>query len=179
VSAPTEVAPRPALDAETRRRLAAIDPWAGKLVKVLDELIPIPGTQQKVGLDAILGFVLPGVGDVVTGASSVTMLFLAIKHRLPTVAIGRMVVNIFIDMIAGSVPVVGDLFDLFFRSNRRNLDLIEAYQGDPTKEPTRADYALVGLGLLFVAISIALPFLFWGTVGTALALAAKQLLGGG
>lgn len=168
---------RPALDAETKRRLAEIDPWAGKMVRLLDELIPIPGTNQKVGVDGIIGLFLPGAGDLVTGAGSVAMLFLAIKHRIPTVVLGRMIVNIFVDMLAGTIPIAGDLFDIFFRSNRRNLDLIEAYKGDPSKKPATIDYVLVAVGLALVAASIAIPFLVWGTIGTAAYLAVRELLG--
>ncbi len=169
--------PFPTLDADTKRRLAAIDPWAGKLVRVLDELIPIPGTNQKVGVDAIVGFFLPGAGDLITGAGSISMLFLALKHRIPTVVLGRMIVNIFVDMLAGTIPVAGDLFDVFFRSNRRNLDLIEAYKGDPSKKPSTVDYVLVAVGLGLVALSVVLPFLIWGTIGTAAYLAVRELLG--
>lgn len=169
--------PRQPLDEATKARIAQLDPWAGKMVRLLDELIPIPGTNQKVGVDGIIGLFIPGAGDVITGIGSIAMLFLAIKHRVPTVAIGRMLVNIFVDMLAGLIPVVGDIFDIFFRSNRRNLDLIEAYRSDPSKRPTTLDYALVGVGLALVVCSVAIPLLVWGTVGTAAFLALRELLG--
>jgi hypothetical protein len=136
--------------------------WADKFVRVLDDGVRIPGTQIRFGLDAILGFFLPTVGDVVTGASSVALLFLALRERVPTVAIGRMLINIFLDTVIGSIPFVGDLFDVFFRANRRNLEIIERYHSDPDASPSVLDYALVVGGLLLIVLSIALPFVFAG-----------------
>jgi len=143
--------------------------WAEKLVRVLDDGIRIPGTDFRFGLDAIIGFLFPSAGDVITGAGSLSLLFLAVKERVPTVVIGRMVVNIAIDTIVGTVPLLGDAFDLFWKSNRKNLELIERYRDDPDAKPSAADYLLVGTGVLLVAASIALPLLFMWLVGAGVA----------
>ena len=132
-------------------------PWAERLVKLTDEFIRIPGTDIHIGLDPIIGFLLPGAGDVITGASSISLLFLALKERIPTVAIGRMVVNILVDTIVGSVPIAGDAFDVIWRSNRKNLEIIQQYKDDPKAEPSRLDYALVYGGIGLVMLSIAIP----------------------
>ena len=86
-----------------------------------------------------------------------------------------MLVNIFFDMILGAVPFVGDVFDVFFRSNRRNLDLIEKYRTDPSAKPSKADYVLVALGVTMALVTIALPFLIWGTVGAGLVAGLREL----
>lgn len=144
----------------------AIAPWAEKLVRGLDEIVRIPGTKIGIGLDPILGFFLPGAGDFATGAGSVALLFLALKHRIPTVVIGKMVMNIAIDTAVGTVPIVGDLFDLLFKSNRRNLDLIEQYRDNPKLKPTTGDYLLVIGGILLAILSVILPMLvFWVLLG--------------
>ena len=151
-----------------RMRVADESPWAEKLVRFLDDGIRIPGTDFRFGLDAIIGFFLPGAGDFATGAGAMSLLLLAIRERVPTVVIGRMVVNIGIDTLLGSVPVVGDLFDLFFKSNRKNLELIEKYRDDPDAEPSFADYALVGAGALLILVSIALPLILLALIGGGL-----------
>jgi hypothetical protein len=132
-------------------------PWAERLVQLTDEFIRIPGTDIHIGLDPILGFLFPGAGDMVTGAGSISLLFLALKERIPTVAIGRMVGNILVDTVVGSVPLVGDAFDVVWRSNRKNLEIIQQYKDDPKAEPSRLDYALVYGGIGLVILSIAIP----------------------
>ena len=76
------------------------------------------------GYDALIGLV-PGVGDVVTGAAALYPIYLARKHRLGNVVIGRMLGNWATDVVVGSVPAVGDAFDFAFKANRRNRDLFE------------------------------------------------------
>ena len=143
-------------------------PWAERLVTILDDFIRIPGTNIKIGLDPILGLI-PGVGDIVTGTSSVALLMLALKERITTIAIGRMVANIGIDTVVGAVPFVGDAFDFFYRSNRKNLEIIQKYKDDPKAEPTATDKALVGLGMGLVALSIILPLTLGAAIGAWLA----------
>jgi hypothetical protein len=158
-----EIVPR---SSRTRARVEDADDdeelpnWADKFVRVLDDGVRIPGTQVRFGLDAVLGFFLPTLGDAVTGAGSAALLFLALRERVPTVAIGRMLINIFVDTLIGSIPIVGDLFDVFFRANRRNLEIIERYHSDPDATPSALDYVLVFGGLLLIIAGIALPFLF-------------------
>jgi hypothetical protein len=157
-----EIVPR---SSRTRARVDELDEedlpnWADKFVRVLDDGVRVPGTQVRFGLDAVLGFFLPTLGDAVTGAGSAALLFLALRERVPTVAIGRMLINIFIDTIIGSIPIAGDIFDVFFRANRRNLEIIERYHSDPDAAPSALDYVLVLGGLLLILVGIALPFLF-------------------
>lgn len=140
-----------------------VAPWAERLVLWLDDLIKIPGTNFGIGLDPIIGFLVPGAGDAITGTGSVALLFLALKERVPTIVLLRMVMNILVDTVGGLLPVAGDAFDLVWRSNRRNLDLIKKYRTDPKAEPTFADYALVGTGILLAVTSIVLPIvIFYG-----------------
>jgi hypothetical protein len=134
----------------------ALPAWARGLTRLLDDLVRIPGTEQGVGLDALLGLV-PGVGDAVTGFGSMALLLLALRQRVPTVILVKMLSNIGIDVLTGTVPVLGDIFDVAFRSNRRNLDLIEKH-AHGKEEPSTADYLLVGGGLLLATAAIAMPF---------------------
>jgi len=147
----------------------AVAPWAEKLVRSLDDFIKIPGTKFGIGLDPLIGFVIPGAGDAITGTGSIALLFLALKERVPTIVLLRMCMNILVDTVGGLMPFIGDAFDLVWRSNRRNLDLIEQYKDDPKRKPTAADYALVGLGIGLAVLSIILPIaIIYGLGLTAL-----------
>lgn len=96
------------------------------LEQVLEGLVSIPGTKQRIGLDAILGFV-PVVGDLVTAAMSSYLVWEARNLGLPKLQLARMAANVGIDTAIGAVPVVGDLFDIAFRSNRKNLRIIRRH----------------------------------------------------
>jgi len=97
-----------------------------QLSKNLDESFTIPGTNIKFGMDALLGLV-PGGGDLVSGIFSLYMLRAAIKMKLPKRAIFSMLVNILLDTTIGIIPVAGDIFDIFWKSNKRNLKIIEKH----------------------------------------------------
>lgn len=146
----------------------ALPPWARKLAYVLDDFIKIPGLDRGVGLDAIVGLLIPGMGDAMTAFGSTALLILALKKRVPGVILGRMVMNIGVDALLGAVPFVGDIFDVFFRSNRRNLELIEVHQGGAAP-PTRGDYAIVGVGIGLAVVSVVLPVAILLAFGVKLA----------
>ena len=97
-----------------------------QLSKNLDESFTIPGTNIKFGMDAILGLV-PGGGDLVSGIFSLYMLRTAIKMKLPKRAILSMLANIVLDTTIGIIPVAGDIFDVFWKSNKRNMNIIDKY----------------------------------------------------
>ncbi len=134
-------------------------PWAHTLVRLLDDGLTIPGTRIGIGLDAILGFFFPTLGDAVTGLGSLALLVLAFQMRVPKVVVLRVVLNIAVDVLIGCVPFAGDAFDLFWRSNRRNLELLQRYQHDPLRKPDAADYLIVGLGIALVLAAIVLPLI--------------------
>jgi Domain of unknown function (DUF4112) len=103
------------------------DPTSHLLERVawlMDRAVTIPGTRVSVGLDALLGL-FPGVGDVVAGAIQAGVVLMAIQHyRVPKPIAARMVANVLIDTGLGSIPIVGDLFDVFFKANTQNLKLL-------------------------------------------------------
>ena len=93
---------------------------------LLDLAFVIPGTNQRVGLDAIIDLV-PGLGDVVTTLLSSYVIWEARRLGLSRFAIGRMLGNLAIHASIGSIPVIGDIFDAFFRVNQRNMRIVRAY----------------------------------------------------
>ena len=97
-----------------------------QLSKNLDESFTIPGTKIKFGIDALLGLV-PGGGDLVSSVFSLYILRAAIKMKLPKSAVLAMITNILLDTTIGIIPIIGDIFDIFWKSNKRNLKIIEKH----------------------------------------------------
>jgi hypothetical protein len=97
-----------------------------RLSRLMDTAFRVPGLGIKVGLDPIIGLV-PGVGDLVATAISAYIIFLAARFRLPSETITKMVFNVGLEFVVGAVPLLGDIFDAFFKSNVRNLSLLEAH----------------------------------------------------
>jgi hypothetical protein len=131
--------------------------WARRLATLLDSAIKIPGTDIRIGLDPILGLLLPELGDALTGTLSLTLLLLAFRERVPKVVIGRMLLNIAIDALLGAVPLLGDLFDFGFRSNERNLALVERHRQGPSLKPTWGDRLVIASVAALACALIALP----------------------
>jgi len=105
-----------------RDRIARLD----ALATLLDTAILIPGTDIRFGLDALIGLV-PGIGDAITTAMSLFIVHEAKQLGAPGHVIARMVANVAFDGIVGAVPVIGDAFDVMWRSNKRNMRLLYAW----------------------------------------------------
>ena len=104
------------------------------MAKLLDNAFVIPGTNQRVGIDAIIGLV-PGLGDIATTLLSSYVIWEARNLGVSRVAIGRMLTNLAIHASIGAVPIMGDVFDAFFRVNQRNMRIVRA-QLHKLPEPT-------------------------------------------
>lgn len=156
-----------------------LEPWVRRLAVWLDAAFLVPGTQVRVGFDPILGVIAPGLGDALGAALSVSMLFFAWRERAPANVLVRMAGNIAADLLVGAVPVLGDLADVFLRSNLRNLALLDAHRAarglaGNTAPPARASGPLLAL-LLTGILAVILPILALGlgiTYGAVLALSA-------
>jgi hypothetical protein len=138
------------------RSVSQLRQWAERLVTLLDDRFRIPGTDFRFGLDPVIGLLFPGIGDVVTGAGSIGLLALALRRGVPGVVLFRMISNICVDVVAGSLPIIGDIFDAAYKSNRRNLELIRANE-NPGSKPTVGDYAIAMLGVVLAILSIIVP----------------------
>jgi hypothetical protein len=134
--------------------------WARRLSVLLDSAIRIPGTDLRIGLDPILGALLPELGDALTAVLSLTLLGVAFRERVPKLVLARMLINIGLDALLGAIPLLGDVFDFAFKANQKNLELIERHRGDPTRPATLGDrlmvlgVALVGLALILLPIVV-------------------------
>lgn len=145
------------LDANVTSRDRAVG-QARTLARLLDTAVRVPGTDIRLGLDPVLGLV-PGAGDLLSGVLSAYVLVLAARAGAPSPVLFRMLVNVGADTLVGSVPVLGDLFDVGFKANARNVALLERHLGHPA-ETKRASAltagAIVLAALLLVVGAIAL-----------------------
>ena len=96
------------------------------VAKLLDNAFVIPGTNQRVGIDAIIGLI-PGFGDVATTILSSYVIWEARNLGVSRFATWRMLSNLAIHASVGAIPVVGDVFDAFFRVNQRNMRIVRAH----------------------------------------------------
>lgn len=109
-----------------------------KLSRLMDTSIRIPGIGFRFGLDPIIGLI-PGAGDLVTTGISTYIVLMAVRFRLPQTVIGWMIFNVVLEAVAGSVPLIGDLFDAFYKSNIRNLALLEKHLQEPEPQLNLVD----------------------------------------
>ena len=131
--------------------LDALRRWA----VLLDSAFRIPGTGIRFGLDAIVGLI-PGLGDISTPAFAALLLMQAVRMRLPVVVQARMVLNAAFDMLIGLVPILGDLVDIGWKANLRNLALLERH-ARPGVPPARGDYLFVWIWIAILALIAMTP----------------------
>jgi Domain of unknown function (DUF4112) len=122
----------------------------------LDYAFELPGG-FRFGLAGIVGLI-PGIGDILDALVSLYIVYRAVQLGLSRVAITRMMVNIAIEAIAGSVPLVGDLFDVAFKANRRNYQLLRNHLAEPKRQSAFDWLFLIATALLVIA-GVALPVL--------------------
>jgi hypothetical protein len=135
-------------------RPEVVDPLVERIAWLMDRSIPIG--PYRIGLDGILGL-LPGGGDFLGALVSGMIVVRAIQTGLPKSAVARMMANLAIDAVLGTVPIVGDIFDFAFKANVRNLEIFRSATAR-RREPLR-DWAFVaGIALLFLAI-LAIPII--------------------
>ncbi len=137
---------------ERSDRFTAFERRFSLVSRVLDDLVAVPGTNRRVGLDPLVGLI-PVVGDAVSGVVGFWLIVEASRFGVPRVVVARMALNTTADLVLGAVPILGDLFDVVSRSNTRNLALFRRHALDPVAS-TRDDRLLL-LGLGAVAVGIA------------------------
>lgn len=124
------------------------------LAYLLDESIRVPGTSFRIGWDFIIGL-LPGIGDLLTSLSSTYIVAQAMEFGVARSTILRMVWNILIETVVGTIPLLGDLFDAAWKSNLKNARLLEAALRDENQvEKKDLVFMLLVLGgLVFLAVA--------------------------
>jgi hypothetical protein len=132
------------------------------LARWLDSAFRIPGIGVRFGFDALLGL-LPGVGDATTSIASLYILSAAHRYKVSRVTLTRMALNIVLETIIGAVPLLGDLFDVYWKSNQRNVELLRRHLAAPPAEARQLQRSdrwfvvalMVGLVALMIGAAIA------------------------
>jgi hypothetical protein len=149
--------PAPASDAAPRLVLARF------LAELLDQRFTIPGTSIRIGLDPIIGLI-PGIGDTLANLAGSAILLIGAQFNLPKVVLLRMALNVALNTLVGAVPFVGDLFSIWFRSNVRNVQLLQRYANQHRQSAATGDWLFVtavvaGLFLLLIGVLVGLGWL--------------------
>ncbi|MEG4938731.1 DUF4112 domain-containing protein [Microcoleus sp. F4-D5] len=122
-----------------------------RISHLLDNSIPIPGTKYRIGLDPILGLI-PGGGDLISSIFAGYVVFKSAQMGVPQETLVQMAANIVFDTVAGTVPVAGDLLDVAWKANVKNIELLDAHLGSP-EQGKKADWLFVAallLGLMLI-----------------------------
>ncbi len=110
---------------DAAKRLATLN-RIRKLSQLMDTSIRLPLIGFRIGLDPIIGLV-PGAGDLISTAFSAYIIYLATRFGIPRQDLSKMIFNVGLEAVVGTVPLVGDLFDAFYKSNIRNLAILEQH----------------------------------------------------
>lgn len=140
-------------------------PLTAGLARVLDDLVRIPGTRYRVGVDPVIGFV-PGVGDAVGTVVAAVVMVEAVRNRVPVRILFRIGWNYLVDAVLGTVPFVGDVADVAHKATSKNLRLVNQTIADGrTIDTTARGYLLRAVGavglMLLVLIGMA-GLALWG-----------------
>jgi Domain of unknown function (DUF4112) len=144
---------------------ANVEKGLDRLGWIMDDLFRIPVLGWRFGLDALIGLV-PGLGDTTTTLVSFYILAAAVRYRVPRITMLRMGLNIGIDYVFGSLPLVGDLADAWWKSNQMNLELLKkraTVSADEARAGRASDWIFVGgiiVGLTALAIASAFVSLY-------------------
>jgi uncharacterized protein DUF4112 len=148
------------LPPEEKRKRQGLEPLFKWLALIMDEFVRIPGTKLRFGLDPLIGLI-PGIGDTSSALVSAFALIQAARIGVPKILLARMSLNILINEIIGVVPVVGDAFSFWFKSNARNYQIIKDHTLTPGVA-RRGDWIFViaVLVVLFAVVCLGLLISF-------------------
>lgn len=159
-----EVLPPPAINPIAAKLAASKDPVnnaaARILTKYLDELMRVPGTDVRFGLDPILALI-PAVGDTVASGAGVIILLDALRSGIPIPVFLRMALNMGINFLIGLIPGAGAIASIFFKSNSRNLKLLLAWQAGHKDKVQRSTFHFYFGLFLLTAMVIGFIVVAW------------------
>jgi hypothetical protein len=144
------------LPPEEKDKRAPLEPLFRWVAILMDELIALPNSKFKFGLDPLIGLI-PGIGDTASALLSALVLIQAARRGLPKILLARMSLNILINEIVGIIPGVGDVFSFWFKSNKRNYELLLAHTGKPRRARISDWFFVIAtLVLLFIILATGL-----------------------
>ena len=132
------------------------------LTKIMDSRFRIPGTNIRFGLDFLIGLV-PYAGDIVSFLMSSGLVLVMVRHGASGMVVGKMLWNVFLDTTVGSIPVLGDIFDLQYKANRRNYYLLKEHY-EEGRHTGSIWPVLIGVLLVLIAMFVLMLWLIWKLV---------------
>ena len=132
-------------------RVLAAERRIGYVAHALDDLVAVPGTKSRIGLDPIIGLI-PFLGDIVTSLVAMWIVVEAARFKLPGIVLARMIMNASVDFLIGLIPFLGDLFDLVYKANTKNLELFHKHAVDPGASTAGSSAFVFGVILVFVGV---------------------------
>ncbi|WP_372638107.1 DUF4112 domain-containing protein [Fodinibius sp.] len=146
-------------------------PHAQKLAEWLDSRFTIPGTNIRFGLDPVISLI-PGAGDWIAGMISTYFIVMGVNARLAPSVLLRMGFNILLDVVIGAIPLLGDLFDVAWKANIRNAELLEEYREDAAATERHSRWMLWAVAIGVIGMIIALLVL----IGWLIAAVVRAIL---
>ncbi|WP_258099434.1 DUF4112 domain-containing protein [Marinoscillum pacificum] len=131
--------------------------WVDRVSRVMDSKFVIPGTSIRFGIDPIIGLI-PGIGDLGSYGISLALIYTMYQHGASGMLIARMLINASLDAIFGSIPILGSLFDFWFKANDRNVKLLREHYEEG--KHTGSGKGLIAI-VLIVVFLIAAALLFF------------------
>jgi hypothetical protein len=163
-SAQAESEARRGESAQPRAGVSFEDPFFALVARLMDSAFVIPGTNFRFGLDPLIGLI-PGIGDGATALTSLMLVLRAAGHGIPKIVMAHMALNIILNTCLGAVPIFGDAFSFWFKSNDRNYELLCKHAAPGSS--TRAEWTFVIALLAGVVLVLVLTVIGYATmIGT-------------
>jgi len=132
-----------------------------KLAHWMDDRFTIPGTEIKFGLDPVISLI-PGAGDWLAGMISSYFILLGVRADVPPAVVMRMGFNVLLDITIGSIPLLGDIFDVGWKANNKNAELLDEHRAEAQKTERHSKALLWTVGIImFLLIIFVLGLIVW------------------
>ena len=141
-------------------RGAMDDPMVALVARLMDTVFTVPGTKIRFGLDPILGLI-PGLGDTAGAVVSALLIAQSARYGVPRVVLARMGLNVLMNTAVGAVPVVGDLFSVWFKSNARNYALLQKHAGTHRRASSKDWAIVIGILAALLALVVCIVVVAW------------------
>lgn len=136
--------------------------WIDSMSDLMDTKFRIPGTDIRFGGDFIMGLV-PGAGDLLSFGVSGVLILAMTRHGASSSVVARMLGNVFLDTVVGSIPILGNIFDLTYKANTRNVNLLKAHYHEG-KHQGSVWPLVIGVFIALIAIFVLMVWLVWQVV---------------
>jgi hypothetical protein len=132
--------------------------WIDQLSSLLDNRFTIPGLNTRFGVDAVVGLI-PGIGDWISLGISILIVVAMMRRGVSVMMLLTMIWHLLVDATVGAIPIVGDVFDVYHKANRKNVERLRQYYTENPNPPSTGRSLFI-VGLMLLGLVIALVWLF-------------------